>query len=139
MAIGKSDLALTSELLKRGASPNRLPDGDVHWFDPLELAISRLEQKSKDEDRREIIKALLQYGADPIPRREKARSLLYFPVINDNLDLAKFLLGAGIDPRKERDGGKELLEQAERHGGAEMKVLIKDALGKNGADKGKSE
>jgi len=58
------------------------------------------------------------------------RSILYFPVTNNMVDLVKFLLKAGIDPRKDPDGGKSIAEQAERHGDAEMKALIKSALEK---------
>jgi hypothetical protein len=47
------------------------------------------------------------------------------------VDLVKFLLAAGIDPRKDPDGGKTISEQAERHGSKEMKALIKGALEKD--------
>ena len=44
------------------------------------------------------------------------------------VELVKFLLDAGIDPRKDADGGRALSEQVERHGSNEMKNLIKTAL-----------
>jgi hypothetical protein len=46
------------------------------------------------------------------------------------VELVKFLLNAGIDPRKDADGGRAVSEEAERHGSEEMKRLIKATLEK---------
>jgi hypothetical protein len=58
-------------------------------------------------------------------------SLLYFPVANNMIDMAKFLLNAGIDPKKDADGGKSLSDELERHGTKEMKSLVNAALAQN--------
>jgi len=47
------------------------------------------------------------------------------------VDVVKFLLDAGIDPRKDADGGRAVSEEAERRGSTEMKSLIKTALEEN--------
>jgi hypothetical protein len=44
------------------------------------------------------------------------------------MDMTKFLLNAGIDPKKDADGGKALSDELERHGTKEMKSLINAAL-----------
>ncbi len=123
---GDPDFAL--ELLQRGANPNRSPDSMANLFDPIEQAVNKLTSDPKNERLRKLVQLLLQYGADPNLRRPNATSLLYFPVVNDKLEMTRYLLGLGIDPRKDPDGGKAVLEQAERHGSKEMQALIKGAL-----------
>jgi ankyrin repeat protein len=129
-AITLADPALTREILQHGAKPNRSPTSKDSLFDPIVLAAGVfLMREPTDEKRREIVKTLLEFGADPNhPSRPDNHPLLYFPVTNDMVDLVKFLLTAGIDPRKDPDGGKTISEQAERHGSTEMKALIKAAL-----------
>ena len=97
-------------------------------LDPIEHAVDLLGRQASDENRREIVKLLLRFGADPNLKRTNSRSLLDYPVAGDNVALVKFLLDAGIDPRKDRDGGKAVAEQAERYGSKEMKALVKAAL-----------
>ncbi len=45
--------------------------------------------------------------------------------------MTKFLLNAGIDPKKDADGGKGLSDELERHGSKEMKSLMEPILGQN--------
>jgi hypothetical protein len=72
---------------------------------------------------------LIAAGANCNPKEEGYRiSLLYFPVDNNRIDMVKFLLQAGIDPKKDMDGGKALSEVLDRHGNAEMKSLVGPAL-----------
>jgi len=97
-------------------------------FEPLEAAVNSLTQAPNDEKRRQILQLLLRYGANPNPKLANHSSVLYAPVANDMVELVKFLLDAGIDPRKDADGGRALSEQVERHGSNEMKNLIKTAL-----------
>jgi ankyrin repeat protein len=127
-AISHGDPALTLELLQRGAHPNRSPTTVSNLLDPIEHAVDLLGRQANDENRREIVKLLLRFGADPNLKRTNSRSLLYYPVASDNVALVKFLLDAGIDPRKDRDGGKAVAEQAERYGSKEMKAVVKAAL-----------
>jgi serine/threonine-protein phosphatase 6 regulatory ankyrin repeat subunit B len=131
-AVTLGDPALTREILQHGAKPNRDPASKDSLFDPIVLASEvMLMPDQKNEKRREIVKILLEFGADPNNlSRSDERRLLYFPVANNMVDLVKFLLEAGIDPRKDPDGGKSIAEQAQRHGSAEMKAIIKAALEK---------
>jgi hypothetical protein len=75
---------------------------------------------------------LIAAGADRNPKQDGYRvSLLLFPVMNNKIDMAKFLLDAGIDPKKDTDGGKALSDELERHGTKEMKSLMYAALAQN--------
>lgn len=99
-------------------------------FEPLEAAVNSLTRARNDEKRRQIVQLLLDYGANPDSKLANHGSILYLPVANDMVDVVKFLLAAGIDPRKDADGGRAVSEEAERHGSEEMKSLIKTALEK---------
>ena len=97
-------------------------------FEPLEAAVNSLTQAPNDEKRRQIVQLLLSYGANPNPKLANHSSVLYLPVAHNMVELVKFLLDAGIDPRKDADGGRTLSERVERHGSNEMKNLIRAAL-----------
>jgi beta-lactamase regulating signal transducer with metallopeptidase domain len=127
-AIERGDPTSVRDLLKRGAMPNLPKNDESHLFEPLEMSVTVLARKLDDEKRRKIVQILLEYGANPNPKRRDSRSLLFLPVANGTVDLVKFLIDAGIDPRKDADGGKALREEAERHGSDEMKSLINMAL-----------
>jgi ankyrin repeat protein len=130
-AIQQDDPVLLADLLKHGASPNLLPGNHPHRFEPLELAVQQLMEKSDDPKRREIVTELIAAGANRHPKQEGYRvSLLYFPVENNRIDMVKFLLNAGVDPKKDMDGGKALSDTLERHGSKEMKALMGPLLGK---------
>jgi ankyrin repeat protein len=90
-----------------------------------------LAQWPQDEKRREVVKLLLEYGAEVNPKRGNNRSLLVAPVSRDMVDLVKFLLEVGIDPRKDADGGAAVSREAELHGSPAMKSLIQGALSKS--------
>ena len=126
------DPVLLADLLKRGASPNILPGNHPNRFEPLELAVDQLMEKFDDQKRRDVVTLLIKAGANRNPKQDGYRqSLLYFPVANNMMDMTKFLLDAGIDPKKDADGGKELSDELERHGSKEMKGLIGAALAEN--------
>jgi ankyrin repeat protein len=129
IAIAQSDPVLLRELLKRGASPNVLPKAGENWFTPLEEAVEILMEKPTDQKCRDVVTILLAAGADPNPRRRMTNPLLYTPVMNNMTDLLKFLINAGIDPKKDPDGGKGLIDVVEWHGNAETKSLIYAVLG----------
>ena len=130
-AIEQHDPVLLSDLLKHGANPNMLPGDHPNRFEPLELAVNQLMEKFADQKRRDVVTMLIAAGANRNPKQEGNRgSLLYFPVGNDMFDMAKFLIGAGIDPKKDVDGGKSVSDESERHGSKEMKSLISAALAK---------
>jgi bla regulator protein BlaR1 len=130
LAIAHNDPDLVRYLLEHGANPNLLPGLDkAHVFEPLAYVANQLNQSAgKDQKQREIFKMLLKAGASPSPTGPDKRSHLYFPVVNNHVDLVKFMIEAGIDPKKDPDGGKELAQMAELHGNKETKALIKAAL-----------
>jgi beta-lactamase regulating signal transducer with metallopeptidase domain/ankyrin repeat protein len=133
-AITNHDSALLRELLKHGASPNVQPGDPPNRFEPLELAVELLMQDFADQKRRDVVTTLIAAGANRNPKQEGYRiSLLYFPVENNMIDMVKFLLNAGIDPKKDMDGGKALSETLERHGNKEMKALLAPVLAQNAA------
>jgi ankyrin repeat protein/beta-lactamase regulating signal transducer with metallopeptidase domain len=128
-AIMRRDPVLLADLLKHGASPNILPGDHPGRFEPLELAVNQLMEKFDDQERRDIVTMLIAAGANRNPKAEGYRqSLLFFPVANNMVDMAKFLLNAGIDPKKDADGGKSLSDELERHGTKEMRALMNAAL-----------
>jgi hypothetical protein len=98
-------------------------------FEPLELAVGQLMQKFADQKRRDVVTMLIAAGANRNPKQDGYRaSLLLFPVANNMIDMTKFLLNAGIDPKKDADGGKGLSDELERHGSKEMKSLLEPVL-----------
>jgi ankyrin repeat protein len=130
-AIEQHDPALLADLLKHGGNPNILPGDHPNRFEPLELAVDQLMEKFDDQKRRDVVTLLVAAGANRNPRQDGYRvSLLLFPVANNMIDMVKFLLNAGIDPKKDADGGKALSDELERHGTKEMKTLINAALTK---------
>jgi beta-lactamase regulating signal transducer with metallopeptidase domain len=133
-AIEVGDPASVRQQLKNGASPNLPRTDESHLFAPLESAIHSLMRKPGDEQRRKIVQVLLEYGADPNPRPANGPSVLFLPVAKDMVEVVKFLIDAGIDPRNDADGGRALLEEAERHGSEEMKSLIKMELENEGRE-----
>jgi len=131
-AIEQHDPSLLADLLKHGASPNILPGDNPNRFEPLELAVDQLMEKFADQKRRDVVTMLIAAGASRNPKEDGYRvSLLLFPVINNNIDMARFLLNAGIDPKKDADGGKALSDELERHGTKEMRSLMYTALAQN--------
>ena len=131
-AITRHDPSLLGELLKHGANPNMLPGEHPNRFEPLEMAVDLLMENFADQKRREIVTMLIAAGANRHPKQTGNRvSLLYFAVANDRIDVAKFLLDAGIDPRKDVDGGQALSDELERHGSKEMKSLMNAALARD--------
>ena len=129
IAINQHDPALLGELLKRGVSPNLLPGDSPNRLEPLEMAVDVLMRDFSDQKRREIVTMLIAAGANRHPKQKGYRvSLLYFPVENDMIEMAKFLLDAGIDPKQDIDGGQALADALERHGSKEMKSLVNAAL-----------
>ena len=128
-AIQQHDPTFLAELLKHGASPNMLPGDHPNRFEPLELAVDQLMQNFADQKRQQVVTLLIAAGADCNPKQEGYRtSLLLFPVANNMIDMTKFLLNAGIDPKKDADGGKALSDELARHGSKEMKSLLGAAL-----------
>jgi bla regulator protein BlaR1 len=131
-AITHQDPALLADLLKHGANPNMLPGDHPNRFEPLELAVDLLMKNFTDQKSRDVVTMLIAAGANRNPKQDGYRvSLLLFPVMNNAIDMAKFLLNAGIDPKKDEDGGKALSDELERHGSKEMKSLINAALAQN--------
>jgi len=132
-AIMRHDPDLLRDLLKHGASPNIPPDAPEDRFEPLELAVDQLMENFADQKRRDVVTTLIAAGANRNPKQVGYRiSLLYFPVENNMIDMVKFLLQAGIDPKKDMDGGKALSDTLERHGSKEMKSLVGPVLAQNG-------
>jgi ankyrin repeat protein len=126
LAIMQHDPVLLGELLKRGASPNMLPGDHPERFEPLELAVDQLMENFGDQKRRDVVTMLIAAGANrnPRPAGREGTSLLFYPVSNDMTDMVKFLLAAGVDPKKDQDGGKALSEELARYGSPEMKSLL---------------
>jgi beta-lactamase regulating signal transducer with metallopeptidase domain/ankyrin repeat protein len=130
-AIERHDPVLLADLLKHRASPNLLPGDHPDRFEPLEMAVDQLMENFGDQKRRDVVTMLIAAGANRNPNEKGYRvSLLYFPVENNMIDMVKFLLNAGVDPKKDKDGGKALSDTLERHGSKEMKSLMEPVLGK---------
>jgi beta-lactamase regulating signal transducer with metallopeptidase domain/ankyrin repeat protein len=131
--IERNDPGFLADLLKHGASPNMLPGDHPNRFEPLELAVMHLMEHFDDPKRRDIVTMLIAAGANRNPKQGGyGDSLLFFPVANNMIEMTKFLLNAGIDPKKDADGGKGLADELERHGNSEMKNLMAPVLAQNG-------
>jgi hypothetical protein len=105
------------------------PDAPENRLEPLEMAVHLLMEDFADQKRRDVVTTLIAAGANRNPKRKGCWiSLLYFPVEKNMTDMVKFLLQAGIDPKKDMDGGKPLSDVLQRYGNKEMKALIEITL-----------
>jgi ankyrin repeat protein len=96
---------------------------------PLHAAIGIGIQHTREKDRIEIIKALLEHGADANGRDPRTNATLMMVAIGDkNLEIVKALLEHGADVKGK--AGKAALKSAKAMGQKEITDLLKKARSK---------
>jgi uncharacterized protein len=124
-AIYWSPPGFVAELLRLGADPNH---PDPVGFPPLIAAVS-----AHRADRNEILKLLLENGADPAQRGINDRTPLHFAVGERDIGAVKLLLAYGADPDLQTRiaAYTSALEDAEAADFAEAVALTREARSKN--------
>jgi ankyrin repeat protein len=124
LAIWWSPLALVSELLGLGASPNyEAQDG----FPAVYAALS-----SERGDRHELLELLLHRGADPNERGINDYTPLHLAVAQRDSRAMSLLLTHGADPmlKTRIDECADPIEEAERMGNPEGAAMLRRLLAK---------
>jgi ankyrin repeat protein len=120
-AIYWSAPAFVAELIRLGADLNY---PDPAGFPPLIAAVS-----AHREDRNEILKLLLENGADPAQRGINDWTPLHFAVAARDIGAVRLLLAHGADPgvKTRIDDYTSALEDAEAAGFSEAVTLMDEA------------
>ena len=119
-AIYWSPAGFVAELLRLGADPNY---PDPAGFPPLIAAVS-----AHRADKNEILKLLLEQGADTAQRGINDWTPLHFAVAERDIGAVKLLLAHGADPdlKTRIDDYTSALEDAEAAGFAEAVALMRE-------------
>lgn len=125
-AIYHSPLAFIRTLLEIGADPR---PADHMGFPPLIAALSCLRVHrgaSRRPDVLDVLRLLLDFGADPAQRGINDYTALHMAVGERSLPAVRLLLGAGADPRLRTriDECETPREMAERAGLHEIAALL---------------
>ncbi len=105
--------AVVSELLNRGADPNR---ATLYGVTPLMLAIAT--------GRTEVVTVLLQAGANPNARDLFGKTALHDAALRGNSRMTNALLERGADPRIADDAGNTALHVAARRGNDKLVAML---------------
>jgi ankyrin repeat protein len=120
-AITHGQTDMVKALLEKGAEVN-IKDGWFGWT-PLYMAIRRPSDKLADP---EIIKLLLEYGADPDAESGSGHTPLKAACYSDCLEAAKLLLDYGADVNTLRKPGSSMLNYAVLVGNVGLVELLLD-------------
>src|SRR3954453_14301521 len=119
-----SPAAFLAELIRLGADPNY---PDPAGFPPLIAAVS-----ARRSDRNEILKLLLENGADPAQRGINDWTPLHFAVGERDIGAVRLLLAHGADPdlKTRIDDYTGALEDAEAADFTEAVAVMREARSK---------
>lgn len=106
---GQPHIAQT--LIERGANVN-VSSRNAQHVAPIHGAAS--------VKNREMVRLLLEHGADPNARQERGFVALHTAALHGDIEMAKVLLEHGADPRAASDDGKTALAFAEEKGHKEF-------------------
>jgi ankyrin repeat protein len=127
-AIYHSPLPMIRALVESGADLNP-PDGMHAGFPPLLATLSKLQSASGSParpDALEVLRLLLDAGADPNQRGLNDWTALHMAVAERSLDAVRILLDAGADPtlRTRIDDCESPLEGARQAGLTDITLLL---------------
>ncbi|KAK8071322.1 hypothetical protein PG997_011525 [Apiospora hydei] len=120
-------------LLSRGADANMLDN----WLQPLIVVALKKRQPRNDEcdDREEVVRLLLRYGAKPGTRDSSGTPLVHLCVAQRREGLVRHLLKLGADPNSSDIYGTPLLVTAvKQHDRALVETLLKHGADANAHD-----
>ncbi len=106
--------------MKKGANPNKSKYGRT----PLHTAAY--------EGRFDVVKLLLEHGADPNTQDKDGRTPLHWAALRGLVDVVRLLLVHGADPTVEDEDGKTPLDLARVKGFHEVVSVIKEWLRRRG-------
>jgi ankyrin repeat protein len=108
-----------AELLRQGADPKAVAKNS------MKVAVINSAAAS---GRADLVKMILQAGADPNARQQMGYTALHAAAAHDNVEMAQALMDAGADPSLKSDDGGTAAEKA---GPAVAAVLKAGAKGKS--------
>ena len=126
-AIYWSPLAFISALVEAGSNPNY---ADHAGFPSIIAALS-----TERPDRHDIIRVLMEHGADPDMRGVNDWTTLHYAVAMRDAEAIRLLLAAGADPalRTRIDDYATALEEADNAGFEAGAALLREAVSKHGS------
>ncbi|HWB61380.1 MAG TPA: ankyrin repeat domain-containing protein [Chthoniobacteraceae bacterium] len=122
-AVLRKDIKVVETLLNAGADPNQtigMP-GQTETETALQAAVQKRQAA--------IVKLLLDHKADPNPRSMENRSPLYWAIDYGEVEMVKALLAAGAKTDVVSAYHESIQDEAERSDNAEIKELIRKAVG----------
>ncbi|RUX42125.1 ankyrin repeat domain-containing protein [Mesorhizobium sp. M4A.F.Ca.ET.050.02.1.1] len=132
-AIYWSPLAFISALIEAGSNPNY---ADHAGFPSIIAALS-----TERRDRHDVIRTLIEHGADPDMRGVNDWTPLHYAVAMRDVEAIRLLLAAGADPalRTRIDDCSTALEEADDAGFETGAALLRGALDKPVSNPGRDE
>jgi ankyrin repeat protein len=121
-------LELSKKLLKAGAEVNPAEAEKNGRLTPLFWAVSTvfIDWEVRHENRIELIKLLLEAGANPNAKLGDGDTLLHYAIVD--YDLTKMLLEAGGDEQAKNKDGKTPYEIAIEKGNSKVSSLLLDNI-----------
>jgi|GEM_PF-5882971 len=123
-AVEAIDSATVESLLKQGANPNTKDSSG----EPLLLTTAFGSSDRNNFAFNKIAKILLEHKANPNATSSQGDSVLYWAVLNGNIELVRLLLDAGADPNGKYRDGSTALQVAEPF--PDIVTLLHSAKGK---------
>lgn len=120
------DAKLLRLLLEHGVNPNTRIDDAPLLFTLMQLPYTTYPQ----EERRELVRLLIAYGANLEARNRFGETPLIRAVSSNNIAIAKILLQYGARPNVHEPDGETPLDIAKQSGNAQMIQLLRYYLRK---------
>lgn len=109
-AVDENDIQKVQGLLKDGADPNFKDE-----YGLIPLSISYFSEESNNFTYNEVIKVLLEEGANPnLAVNDNNDTALSFAVLRENVELIKVLLAYGADPLIKNNEGLSAISELDR-------------------------
>lgn len=114
------DAKVVKELLEKGANPNAVSEDD---WPAISLAAMRADAQAE-----EIVKILVDAGADLNVRDANGETPLMNAITTNNPKLVKYMIERGADFRAVNTNGRSVESFAEHYGNEKVAFLVKEAI-----------